>query len=207
MRRTYSVLAALLVTVTAFVAVAVTSGSAKTTTPRTTHARAAHTYLDRSAPIGARVADLLGQMTLQEKIGQMDEIVLGFLRGPTNPANGVCNGGNSDQLQTNCLQKVLITDKTGSILSGATDNPPDNTGTGWANLYNTIQHYAIDHSRLHIPIIYGVDAVHGFGHPTAATLFPQSIGMGATWDTQLAPFSAVRDLYLSPLWPGWLDCE
>jgi hypothetical protein len=49
-----------------------------------------------------------------------------------------------------------------------------------------VQHYAIEHSRLGIPIIYGVDAVHGFGHPTAATLFPQSIGMGATWDTALA---------------------
>ena len=81
---------------------------------------------------------------------------------------------------------MLVTDATGSVLSGGTDNPPGNTGTDWANLYNTIQHYAIDHSRLHIPIIYGVDAVHGFGHPTAATLFPQSIGMGATWDTQLA---------------------
>src|SRR4029453_528496 len=52
--------------------------------------------------------------------------------------------------------------------------------------YNTIQHYAIEHSRLHIPIIYGVDAVHGFGHPFEATLFPQSIGMGATGDTGLA---------------------
>ncbi|HVD49728.1 MAG TPA: glycoside hydrolase family 3 N-terminal domain-containing protein, partial [Gaiellaceae bacterium] len=74
----------------------------------------------------------------------------------------------------------------GSILSGGTDNPVDNTGRGWAEQYNTIQHYAIDHSRLHIPVIYGVDAVHGFGHPYRATLFPQSIGMGATWDTELA---------------------
>jgi beta-glucosidase len=57
---------------------------------------------------------------------------------------------------------------------------------GLAKQYNTIQHYAIEHSRLHIPVIYGVDAVHGFGHPFEAPLFPHSIGMGATWDRELA---------------------
>jgi beta-glucosidase len=101
-------------------------------------------------------------------------------------ANGDCNGGNKDPLQTSCLERALIEYHTGSILSGGTDNPADNTGKGWAEQYNTIQRYAIEHSRLHIPIIYGVDAVHGFGHPYQATLFPQSIGMGATWDTDLA---------------------
>src|SRR3954454_13148737 len=151
-----------------------------------TRKRHAVVYTDAKASIAARVNDLLNRMTLQEKIGQMDQIVLGKLRGPSNPGDGDCNGGNSDQLQTNCLQKVLIDDRTGSILSGGTDNPPDNTGAGWANQYNAIQHYAIDHSRLHIPVIYGVDAVHGFGHPFEATLFPQSIGMGATWDISLA---------------------
>jgi Beta-glucosidase-related glycosidases len=45
-----------------------------------------------------------------------------------------------------------------------------------------IQKYAIQNSRLHLPVIFGVDAVHGFGHPWQAPLFPQSIGMGATWD-------------------------
>ena len=78
----------------------------------------------------------------------------------------------------------------GSILAGGTNNPTDTTGQGgtgntgydWANEYNMIQQYAIKNSRLHIPVIFGVDAVHGFGHPWQAPLFPQSIGMGATWD-------------------------
>jgi beta-glucosidase len=143
-------------------------------------------YLNAHAPIKARVNDLLHRMTLEEKVGQMDQIVIAKLRDTTNPANGDCNGGNDAQLQPNCLQRVLIDYHTGSILSGGTDNPPDNTGHGWAEQYNTIQHYAIEHSRLHIPVIYGVDAVHGFGHPFEATLFPQSIGMGASWDTALA---------------------
>jgi beta-glucosidase len=143
-------------------------------------------YRDPRAPVAARVKDLLGRMTLAEKVGQMDQIVIGKLKAATPPANGDCNGGNNDPLQPVCLQKVLITDHTGSILAGGTDNPTDNTGRGWAVQYNTIQRYAIQHSRLHIPIIFGVDAVHGFGHPFEATLFPQSIGMGATWDPALA---------------------
>ena len=145
-------------------------------------------YLDAHASTKDRVNDLLHRMTLAEKVGQMDQIVIGKLRDRTSPANGDCNnaGGNNDPLQTTCLQRVLIDYHTGSILSGGTDNPAMNTGRGWAEQYNTIQHYAVEHSRLHIPVIYGVDAVHGFGHPFEATLFPQSIGMGATWDTDLA---------------------
>ena len=176
MRRLYAVLSAALVVAAVTAAIGVTSGTASSKA----------TYMNPRASIPARVHDLLGRMTLREKVGQMDQAVVGLLRDTTNPANGVCNGGNTSQPQPNCLQRVLSADATGSVLSGGTDNPPGNTGADWANLYNTIQQYAINNSRLHIPIIYGVDAVHGFGHPTAATLFPQSIGMGATWDTQLA---------------------
>ncbi len=144
------------------------------------------TYRDAKASITARVNDLLRRMTLEEKVGQMDQIVVSELRAPSPPANGDCNGGSDQPLQDVCLQKVLIDNHTGSILSGGTDNPADNTGKGWAEQYNAIQQFAIDNSRLHIPVIYGVDAVHGFGHPFQATLLPQSIGMGATWDTALA---------------------
>ena len=130
-------------------------------------------YLDAQASIKSRVNDLLHRMTLEEKVGQMDQIVIGKLTRRDPPANGDCNkGGNNDPLQPVCLEKVLITDRTGSILAGGTDNPNDNTGRGWAEQYNTIQRYAIEHSRLHIPIIFGVDAVHGFGHPFEAHAVP-----------------------------------
>src|SRR4051794_39181075 len=167
-------------------AAAAATGTAGAASKAAQRSQTRATYLNPQARIADRVDDLLGRMTLEEKIGQMDQIVVGKLRAPSSPADGNCNGGNNDALQPTCLQKVLISDHTGSILSGGTDNPTDNTGKGWADQYNTVQHYAIDHSRLHIPIIYGVDAVHGFGHPYQATLFPQSIGMGATWDTALA---------------------
>lgn len=177
-------------------------------------------YLDPHAAIPARVDDLLHRMTLAEKIGQMDQIVVGELRDRSNPVDGDCrnSGGNTDPLQVNCLDTVLIKTLTGSILAGGTDNPADNTGAGWAEWYNTIQHYAIDHSRLHIPVIFGVDAVHGFGHPFQAPLFPQSIGIGATWDPAMAEagggvtaralaatgwtwdFAPVQDLYRDNRW-------
>ena len=101
-------------------------------------------YRDAKAPVDARVRDLLRQMTLEEKVGQMDQIVIGKLKAASPPANGDCNGGNNDPLQPVCLEKVLITDRTGSILAGGTDNPRDNTGRGWAEQYNTIQRYAIE---------------------------------------------------------------
>jgi beta-glucosidase len=179
MRRTLAAIGVMIVALTG-TALGVTAASA----PGAGQPR----YLDARASIKDRVDDLLRRMTLAEKVGQMDQIVVGELRDTTPPANGDCNnaGGNNDPLQTACLQRVLIEYHTGSILSGGTDNPIDNTGRGWAEQYNTIQRYAIENSRLHIPIIYGVDAVHGFGHPFEATLFPHSIGIGATWDTELA---------------------
>ena len=177
-------------------------------------------YLDANASVSARVEDLLHRMTLPEKVGQMDQIVVGALRDTTNPADGNCHnpGGNTDPLQPSCLDNVLVKNFTGSILAGGTDNPPMNTGRGWAEWANTIQHAAIDNSRLHIPVILGVDAVHGFGHPFQAPLFPQSIGVGATWDPGTAQaggattsrglvatgwtwdFAPVQDLYRDNRW-------
>ena len=64
------------------------------------------TYLNSHASINGRVNDLLARMTLEEEVGQMDQIVIGKLRDTTSPANGDCNnaGGNNDPLQTTCLQ-------------------------------------------------------------------------------------------------------
>jgi beta-glucosidase len=130
-------------------------------------------------------------MTLAEKVGQMDQQLVDNVTDP-NSAN--CNTGNFGMPNPACEQKFFVDQHVGSVLAGGTDNPPDTTGTGgagntgfdWANEYNMIQSYAIAHSRLNIPVIFGVDAVHGFGHPWQAPLFPQSIGMGATWDPTAA---------------------
>jgi beta-glucosidase len=112
----------------------------------------------------------------------------------TDPNSATCGDNGFNLPNDNCMQKILIDAKTGSVLAGGTNNPidttgqggPGNTGFDWANEYNIIQRYAIKNSRLHIPLVFGVDAVHGFGHPWQAPLYPQSIGMGATWDPNLA---------------------
>jgi len=148
-------------------------------------------WLDSGNSVGKRVDALLQEMTLPEKVGQMDQQLVTTL---TDADGGRCGDFGFNMPNTECMQKILIEQQTGSILAGGTNNPPDTTGKGgigntgedWANEYNTIQSFAIQNSRLHIPVIFGVDAVHGFGHPWQAPLFPQSIGMGATWDTGAA---------------------
>jgi beta-glucosidase len=164
----------------------VSQGSAAPSTPP---------WLNANKPIQARVSALLGAMTLPEKVGQMDQQLVDDLSGPS----AGCGSQGWAQLNTDCMKTWLVDNNVGSVLAGGTDNPPDttnsgtsgNTGQDWANEYNTIQKYAIDNSRLHIPLIFGVDAVHGFGHPWQAPLFPQSIGMGATWDPSAAEAGGV----------------
>jgi beta-glucosidase len=163
--------------------------SAATSSPASAGGRPA--YLNASLPVQARVSDLLGRMTLPEKIGQMVQIEQSQV---TDQTNACTSQGGFNLPNPTCEQKIFIDDHVGSILAGGSDVPIDTTGQGgtgntgldWANEYNIMQSYAMAHSRLHIPVIFGVDAVHGFGHPFQAPLFPQSIGMGATWDPSAA---------------------
>jgi beta-glucosidase len=165
------------------------SAFAVTSTSASAGGRAA--YLNASLPVQARVSDLVGRMTLPEKIGQMVQILATQV---TDKASTCTSQGGFNLPNPTCEQKIFVDNHVGSILAGGTDSPVDTTGTGgpgntgldWANEYNTMQAYATAHSRLHIPVIFGVDAVHGFGHPFQAPLFPQSIGMGATWDPSAA---------------------
>ena len=121
-------------------------------------------YLDSTAAIDARVSDLLSRMTLDEKIGQM-----------TQADNGAI--GNNDDILTYHL---------GSILSGGGSDPSSgNSALDWANLYDFYQQKALQ-SRLMIPIIYGIDAVHGHSNVVGAVIFPHNIGMGAAGDSLLS---------------------
>jgi beta-glucosidase len=73
----------------------------------------------------------------------------------------------------------------GSLLSGGGDTPPgNNTATDWANLYDSLQQQALA-TRLGIPIIFGIDAVHGHNKVRNAVVFPHNIGLGAANDPNL----------------------
>ncbi|MBI9072127.1 MAG: glycoside hydrolase family 3 C-terminal domain-containing protein [Melioribacteraceae bacterium] len=119
-------------------------------------------YLDSTSSIENRVADLLGRMTLEEKVGQMTQ---------------------ADHAAVNNLDDMLSYN-IGSILSGGGSDPENNSPEAWANLYDTFQLKSLQ-SRLKIPIIYGIDAVHGHSNVVGSTIFPHNIGLGATRNPDL----------------------
>ena len=118
-------------------------------------------YKDPSLPVATRVNDLLGRMSLDEKLGQMT------------------------QAERASISNAQITQfRIGSVLSGGGSAPSPNTATGWANMYDGFQNAALA-TPLAIPMIYGVDAVHGHNNVSGATIFPHNIGLGATRDPAL----------------------
>src|SRR3984957_14857139 len=121
------------------------------------HAADTAPYLDPAQPIDTRVADLLSRMTLDEKIGQMVQADLD------------CVTNHQD----------IATYGFGSMLSGGDSKPPgENSPQNWLNTVNDLQAWALK-TRLKIPLIYGIDAVHGHYDVVGTTLFPHHIGMGA----------------------------
>jgi beta-glucosidase len=106
---------------------------------------------------------LLAQMTLDEKLGQMTQPDKLYLQSPDDVANyslgSVLSGGDSDP-------------KTGNDL------------ISWTDMYDEYQSRAL-RSRLHIPLLYGVDAVHGHNNVIGATVFPHNVGLGCTRNAEL----------------------
>jgi beta-glucosidase len=137
-------------------------------------------YLDPSVPADQRVADLLGRMSLEEKVGQMTQINVTRMQGDPN------NDFDRGPLRPELEQKVLGDHLVGSILSGGGASPEVNTPQAWAEMTNELQRFAIDHSPHHIPIVYGVDAVHGHNNVLGATMFPHQVGLGSSFDAALA---------------------
>jgi beta-glucosidase len=111
--------------------------------------------------VSSHVEHLISQMTLAEKIGQMTQ---------------------ADQ---RAVQPADVTHYgLGSLLSGGGSNPTPNNPQNWAEMVSACQEAALK-TRLGIPLIYGVDAVHGHSNVVGATIFPHNIGLGATRDARL----------------------
>jgi beta-glucosidase len=109
-------------------------------------------------------ADCLSKMTLAEKAGQMTQASWDSLKSKTD----------------------ITTYGLGSLLSGGGGGPngAGGTATQWKAMVDDFQSYALK-SRLGIPLLYGIDAVHGNNNITGATVFPHNIGLGATRDAAL----------------------
>lgn len=101
-------------------------------------------------------------MTLDEKIGQMTQVERGSLESDSD----------------------IATYALGSIISGGGSTPDPNTPQAWADMVDRYQRSALS-SRLGVPILYGIDAVHGHGAARGATVFPHNIGLGAARDPAL----------------------
>lgn len=158
----------------------------------------------------AQIEALLKKMTIEEKVGQMTQLELGQI------TSGADSNLNIDVAK---LEKVIVQYKVGSILNVNGHALPVEK---WWEIVGAVQS-ASAKTRLKIPNIYGIDSIHGANYVKGATLFPQQIGMGATWnpilmqkameitamETRAAAipwsFSPVLDAGRQPMWPRFWE--
>src|SRR5437870_7128027 len=168
--------------------------------------RASRSPRDSSQKIEA----LLKRMTLEEKVGQMTQLAIGMI------ANGQ---DQTIQIDPAKLDKAIGQYGVGSILNV---HEQALTPDKWHDIIGQIQ-TAAKKTRLGIPVIYGIDSIHGANYIQGATLFPQEIGMAATWNPELMKrgseiaametraagipwsFSPVLDIGRQPLWPRFYE--
>jgi beta-glucosidase len=161
------------------------------------------------AQMDQKVKDLLSKMSLEEKVGQMTQVNLNLILvgGYDN------NDGNVD---TALLRKAVVDYKVGSILNAINHAYTVET---WHKIIKQIQDVATKRTPNKIPVLYGIDAIHGVTFTLKSTLFPQSIGIGATRNPELSRqagevtaketrasgirwnFAPVLDVGRMPLWP------
>ena len=118
-------------------------------------------YRDPNLAPEVRAGVLLSVMTIDEKIGQMTQLESGSVAPPG-------------------VGRYLL----GSVLSGGDETPPENTPDAWYRFVDAYQQAALG-TRLGIPILYGIDAVHGNSKVVGATIFPHNVGLGALADPAL----------------------
>lgn len=166
----------------------------------------------RSRPLSAldqKVEALLKRMTIEEKTGQMTQVAIDVILKARSP------DAARHEIDPARLEAAVLGHRVGSILNVA---GRAYTVENWHELINQIQDAAA-RTRLKIPVLYGIDAVHGANYTVGATLFPQPIAMAATWNPELARrageitayqvrasgipwnFYPVMDLGRHPAWP------
>ncbi len=131
------------------------------------------------AEIKQKVDALLKEMTLEEKVGQMAQVTLDVItKGP--------NRFSSDepvQLDMNLVRDAIVKYHLGSVLNTA--NNRARTPEVWAKIIGGIQDVALKETRMRIPVIYGIDAIHGVTYTAGATMFPHELALAATWNPSL----------------------
>ena len=128
-----------------------------------------------NSDIDKRIDSIMSDMSIEQKIGQMAQINLTVI------ANGPDKWSSFEPLQIDKerIEKAINKYYVGSILN-TTNNRARDIST-WNKIIDEIQSYALS-SKTAIPILYGIDGIHGATYIDGATMFPQQIGTAATWD-------------------------
>jgi beta-glucosidase len=124
-----------------------------------------------------RVDKLLKRLTLEEKVGQMTQYTLDVVGRKANQNESV----DPFEFDTERLDSFMLKMKVGSILN--TSNNKAQSLESWSVIVSTLQKKALQATG--IPLLYGIDAIHGTNYTAGATLFPQQIGMAATFNRDL----------------------
>jgi beta-glucosidase len=130
-----------------------------------------------TAKVDTQVKELVSKMTLEEKVGQMTQVTIQAVSKVQ---------GTKDQMHQ--LDYAKLEDAIKKYHVGSILNVYDiaHTAEYWHEVINKIQNIAVKETRLGIPVLYGIDAIHGATYTKESTLFPQAINMAATWNTEIA---------------------
>ncbi len=130
-----------------------------------------------SQRLNQRVEKLMANMSLEDKIGEMTQLSIDMLL--VGKPYQVKEPLEFDQEK---LQKALVDFKVGSILNNGGHARPLHE---WHKIIRTIQQYAVQKKSTHIPVLYGIDAIHGANYVSNATLYPQQLNLATTWNPDL----------------------
>ncbi len=136
--------------------------------------KAKETVIKSDAQIEQEVEQLLKKMTLDEKVGQMTQLALDVF--------GEKDDNGKFQLYKSRVDSIFDTYKIGSVLNTAIHTPMETTR--WSEIISTLQKKSLEATG--IPLIYGVDEIHGATYTIGSTLFPQQIALGATFEPDFA---------------------
>jgi len=154
------------------------------------------------------IEELMEQMTLEEKIGQMTQGCLSTI---------TANGDKTLLLQQDKAREIILEHHAGSFISGS------GSSGEWMKFNAQLQRIAVEESRLGIPLLMGIDHVHGANYVTDGTILPHNINLACTFDTSLARqagvitasetaplgirwnFAPVLDLGINPYWPRFYE--
>jgi len=163
-----------------------------------------------TAPNNTDIETLISQMSIEEKVGQTCQITLDAIHQTDEKGQALV----PTQIDKAKLKEALETYHVGSVLNVGwhTLNLSE-----WKSIMTDI-HAPYLQKEQNIPVLYGIDAIHGVNYTVGGTLFPQEIGLAATWNPELARqmgevtayecrasgipwnFSPVLDLGRQPLW-------